>query len=148
MSVLLLLAIIWVVVLVPPVVRARAARRDAFLVSFSPPPAAAETLPTPSPSVTVQRRRRIAGGLLVAMVATLLAGLLPTFRILLVVHLFLVDSFLAYIALLAHMAGRAARNRTAESRPEVRSTRPVRGWERREVVPVVASELGTIAPLA
>ena len=43
------------------------------------------------------------------MAATLLVGLLPTFRVLLVVHLFLVDSFLAYIALLAHTANRAAR---------------------------------------
>ena len=47
-----------------------------------------------------------------AMTATLLIGLLPTFRSLLVVHLFLVDSFIAYIALLARAADRAGRATT------------------------------------
>ena len=110
MVVFLLLAMIWVVVLVPPAVRVHQARRQAFLGSFGwlpddPPP------PPHRHSSAVQRRRRIAGGLLLAMAATLLMGLLPTFRVLLVVHLFLVDSFLAYIALLAHQANRAGKAR-------------------------------------
>ena len=108
MGVVLLLALIWAAILVPPAVRAHAARREAFLVSFGDGPAALYTPPRPR-SQAVQRRRRIAGGLLVAMVATLLVGLLPTFRAFLVVHLFLVDSFLAYIGLLAHTADRAAK---------------------------------------
>ncbi len=108
MGVVLLLGLIWAVILVPPAVRAHAARREAFLLSFGDGPAASYSPPR-APSQAVQRRRRIAGGLLVAMVGTLLVGLLPTFRAFLVVHLFLVDSFLAYIGLLAHTADRVAR---------------------------------------
>ena len=110
MGVVLLLALIWAVVLVPPALRSHAARKEAFVLSFGgqvAPPTVRRTAATRSPRV--QRRRRIAGGLLVAMAATLAVGLLPTFRVLLVVHLFLVDSFLAYIGLLAHMAQKAAR---------------------------------------
>jgi hypothetical protein len=106
-AVLLLLALIWAVVLVPPAVRASAARKEAFLVSFGEVPVTAP--PARARSRPVQRRRRIAGGLLAAMATTLVVGLLPTFRVFLVVHLFLVDSFLAYIALLAHAANQAAR---------------------------------------
>ena len=108
MGVVLLLAEIWAAILVPPAVRAHAARREAFLLSFGEGPSALYSPPRPR-SQAVERRRRIAGGLLVAMVATLLVGLLPTFRAFLVVHLFLVDSFLAYIGLLAHTADRAAK---------------------------------------
>jgi len=108
MGVVLLLAVIWAAILVPPAVRAHAARREAFLVSFGEGPASLYSPPRPR-SQAVERRRRIAGGLLVAMAGTLLVGLLPTFRAFLVVHLFLVDSFLAYIGLLAFTADRAAK---------------------------------------
>jgi hypothetical protein len=105
--ILLLVALCWVAVLVPPAVRARAARNEAFLDSFDE--GRAVRRPSSTRSAPVQRRRRIAGGLLAAMVTTLVVGLLPTFRVFLIVHLFLVDSFLAYIALLARAANRAAR---------------------------------------
>ena len=113
MAVPLLLALIWAAVLVPPALRAESRRRADFLVSFS-----RDTAPrTPArpgvatvarqPLVTrAQRRRQILGGLLVAMAATLLAGLLPPLRVLLVVHLFLVNSFLAYVAVLVHLRRR------------------------------------------
>ena len=146
MGVVLLLALIWAAILVPPAVRAHAARREAFLLSFGDGPAALYTPPRPR-SQAVQRRRRIAGGLLVAMVVTLLVGLLPTFRAFLVVHLFLVDSFLAYICLLAHTADRAAKRvarpsvatvpvEPAEQAPTPAS--PASRW-RRSPVPVPAS---------
>jgi len=109
MAVVLLLALIWAVLLVPPALRAHAVRQEAFLLSIGSSPDGAQRLRPPRVrSLRVQRRRRIAGGLVVAMAATLVVGLLPTFRILLVVHLFLVDSFIAYIALLAYWADRAA----------------------------------------
>jgi hypothetical protein len=98
------LALVWAVVLVPPAVQAHRERQQAFLVSFG----GVEAPPRPQ-SLRIQRRRRVAGGLLVATVATLLVGLLPTFRVLLVVHLFVLDSFLGYVAVLAHLANRAAR---------------------------------------
>ena len=110
MGVFLLLMLIWAVVLVPPALRSHAARQEAFLASIGSEPSLDEPLhPSVIHSLRVQCRRRIAGGLLIAMVATLLVGLLPTFRTLLVVHLFLVDSFIAYIALLAHRANQAVR---------------------------------------
>jgi predicted lipid-binding transport protein (Tim44 family) len=154
-AVALLLAVIWAVVLVPPAWRAHAARKEAFIVSFGQPsePAAAPPVRAPQRrSARVQRRRRIAGGLLVAMVTTLLMGLLPTFRVLLVVHLFLVDSFLAYVALLAHMAGQAARAAARQAAPEVVApatpvARAPRWRPRRGSGPVVLPDFG-IAPLA
>jgi hypothetical protein len=106
----LLLVVILAAVLVPPAVRAHAARRDAFLGSFAPEPGEAVELPAPHVrSLPVQRRRQILGGLLIAMAGTGLAGLLPTFRVLLVVHLFLLDGFLGYVAVLARLGDRRAR---------------------------------------
>ncbi len=147
MVVILLLAVIWAGVLVPPAVRVHAARKDAFLDSFDddrgPPPHSS------SRSAPVQRRRRIAGGLLAAIGTTLVVGLLPTFRVLLVVHLFLVDSFLAYIALLAHAANRAAR--TAAPVPVAPEPAPApawRPWRRREPAEPRPAVLGELGPLA
>jgi len=109
--VVVLLVTIWGAVLVPPVVRSQRSRRTAFEVSFgrgpSPVPDAVPTAPRRHSSA-VQRRRRIAGGLLTAMVATGLSGMLTMSRPLLVVHLFMVDSFLFYVALLAHRADQRA----------------------------------------
>lgn len=108
MGVLLVLVLIWAVVLVPPALRSHAAQQEAFLVSMGSEPALDERGSATVRSLRVQCRRRIAGGLLVATVVTLIVGLLPTFRVLLVVHLFLADSFIAYIALLAYWANQAA----------------------------------------
>lgn len=157
MSVFMLLGLIWALVLVPPAVRSHAARRKAFMVSFGPGPGVETEPPEPAlkRSTQVERRRRIAGGLLITMIATLLVGLLPTFRVLLVLHLFLVDSFIAYIGLLAYAAERAARAQAPQSarapnRVDV-GTRPVaarRRW-RNDTLPGAAArpELGPIAPL-
>lgn len=133
MGVVLLLAVIWALILVPPALKAHAARKEAFLVSFGGGPAALYTPPRPR-SQSVHRRRRIAGGLLIAMAATLLVGLLPTFRALLVVHLFLVDSFLAYIGLLVYRADRRwAQPHPVPATPEPVLPSPVRRWDRRPV---------------
>lgn len=145
MGVALLLALIWAAVLVPPALRSHAARQEAFLVSLGSTPAP-DLRPPPSPQAQrIQRRRRIAGGLLVAMLTTLVMGLLPTLRVLLVVHLFLLDSFIAYIALLAYGANRAARPPVEEVEPAplVAHGKVRRRWRR----PVVA-ELGPVAPVA
>ena len=159
MVVVLVLVAIWAAVLVPPAVRLHQSRRDAFLGSFVWPPTELAPPPPPRRSSPVQRRRRIAGGLLVAMAVTLLVGLLPTFRVLLVVHLFLVDSFLAYVALLAHMANRAARPARGPAVADVvvpapeSAAVPVPGaaggrrWWRRVVPrPALLGELGPVAP--
>lgn len=150
MLVAVLLALIWAAVLVPGAVRAHNARKHAFLLSIgtSDP----DFAPPPRPySRRVQARRRIAGGLLVAMASTLVIGLLPTFRVLLVVHLFLLDTFIAYIAVLAHLANRAERaaRRPQETVEEVADDVPVTvapaptHWRARRIV---LPELGPVAP--
>ncbi|HEX2117851.1 MAG TPA: hypothetical protein VHF91_01590 [Acidimicrobiales bacterium] len=147
MGVVLLLAVIWAAVLIPPALQAHAARREAFLVSFGRPPDADPLPVVPTRSQRVERRRHIAGGLLIAMVATLLVGLLPTFRVFLVVHLFLVDSFIAYIALLAHLANRASHLR--RPRPVPVPQQPAPAAERRRRAPrrrPLLPELGSVAP--
>ena len=148
MAVVLLLALIWAAVLVPPALRAHAARQEAFLLSIGSAPDLDEPLrPAVVRSLRIQRRRRIAGGLLVATAVTLVVGLLPTFRVLLAVHLFLLDSFIAYIALLAHWANRAAA--AAAPAVEVAPTpaAPVRRrlWNRETVpVPSVLPDLASL----
>ena len=142
MQVVLLLALIWAAVLVPPAVRAHARRRAEFVGSFERRlealgrSAAGSTAParrTRAPIVTrAQRRRQSLRCLLVAMGVTLVGGLLPAFRVLLVVHLFLVDSFIAYIALLAYWAQRApapARRAPAGPARQWWSREPKRGPE-------------------
>jgi hypothetical protein len=109
MVVAVLLVVVLAAVLVPPAVRAHEARRDAFLVSFGQDDAAEALVLSPRRSPQVERRRQTLGGLLIAVAGTGLVGLVPTFRTLLVVHLFLVDALLGYVALLAHLGDRRAR---------------------------------------
>jgi hypothetical protein len=175
MVVALLLAVIWVAVLVPPAVRSHHARKKAFEVSFGRggPPAAdapawipegrsasgpggrsvsapVDAAPGRRHSPPVQRRRRIAGGLLVAMVASGLAGLLPTFRVLLVVNLFVDDSFLFYVALLAYRADRRTRaaRRPGAAPAEARADRAAASRRRRATsVPGVLADLPPVASI-
>ena len=125
----LLLVFIWAAVLVPPAAGARAAREADFLGSIRPGRDPLEgTLgratdldpadqPRFRPALTANaRRRQVLGGLVVAMAATLVLGLLPTFRLLLVVHLLLVNSSLAYVGLLVHMRDQQAA-RAGSARP-------------------------------
>ena len=124
MAVPLLLALIWAAVLVPPAMGAHARRRADFLVSFDRVGAPQRLVPVPARApvgTCARRRRQILGGLLVAMAATLVAGLLPPLRVMLVVHLFVVDSFLAYVTLLVHLrrqevAGPVAASETVAAR--------------------------------
>lgn len=143
MAVPLLLALIWVAVLVPPAMAAHARRRADLLVRFEPMggPGRSATVPVPvlvrGPAVTSARRRRqVLGGLLVAMAATLVAGLLPPLRVLLVVHLFLVDSFLAYVTVLVHLRREeVARPATASETVVARGRRPMAGPGRTPRIP-------------
>ena len=149
MAVVLLLALIWAAVLVPPALRAHAARQEAFLLSIGSASDLHEPLrPAVVRSLRIQRRRRIAGGLLVATAVTLVVGLLPTFRVLLAVHLFLLDSFIAYIALLAHWANRATLTQAPATEPVPEpATEPARRrrWQRERVpAPSVLPDLASL----
>lgn len=148
MVVVLLLALIWAAVLVPPALRVHAARQEAFLLSIGSTPDHERLRPAQVRSLRIQRRRRIAGGLLVAMAVTLVVGLIPTFRVLLAVHLFLLNSFIAYIALLAHWANRAALSTLAAVEAETTpATEAPRRWWLRERGPAPAA-FPDLAPLA
>jgi hypothetical protein len=130
----LLLVLIWAAVLVPPAAGARASREAEFLGSIRPgdnplvgtlgrahTDFGAVDQPRFRPALTANaRRRQVLGGLVVAMGATLILGLMPAFRLLLVVHLFLVNSCLAYVGLLVHMRDQQT------ARSHLGSTAPVR----------------------
>jgi hypothetical protein len=136
--VLLLLAVIWAAVLIPPMVRARAESRpsgsitdfrrqlrvlaratpnSSYSAGFSAPVYSAPLAATgvvarrPAPrrrTSSVKRRRDILVGLLVAMAGSLLFGVLPPLRVLWLVHVVLDVLFVAYVALLVYMRNLAA----------------------------------------
>lgn len=137
---LLLLAVIWAAVLIPPMVRARAESRPAgsitdfrrqlrVLARTTPYASAAAPLVAPMYAASsvhrpvaarrrassVKRRRDILVGLLVAMAGSLLFGVLPPLRVLWLVHVVLDVLFVAYVALLVYM-----RNLAAEREMKVR----------------------------
>ena len=135
MSVFVVLGLIWAAVLVPPVLRARSGRRAEFIDSFraqmgaldsrrvqaaehNEPRARRKTSPA-------QRRRDVLGGLLGALIGSLVLGAFPSLRMVWVLHLFLLNVFLGYIALLAHQRQVAERRsgRTAVAR-SAREARP------------------------
>ena len=133
MSVLVVLGVIWAAVLVPSILRARAERRAEFIDSFRQQMGAlgqkaARMSRTESDvrrrrMAAVKRRRDILGGLLGAMIGSLVLGAIPSLRIVWVLHLFLLNTAIAYIALLAHQRGLALRRRG-------RAVAPVWGGER------------------
>ena len=137
MSVLVVLALIWAAVLIPPVLRARAERRAEFIESFRDQMGAlgnkaercmeseAESRRRRRAS-PVKRRRDIVGGLLGAMIGSLLLGAVPSLRIVWVLHLFLLNSLIAYLALLAHQRGLAMRRQGRPVPAMARSAKPAR----------------------
>ena len=141
---LLILAVVWAVVLIPPWLRNRADARPAdsitafrhrLTVLERTGPVGARRMPIissrpdvsgfvpsgrrtaaprsamasyPAKARTQRRRRDIFVGLLAAMVASLVLGLVPALRILWVVHLIVDFLFVAYVAMLVHMRNQAA----------------------------------------
>ena len=138
------LGLIWAAVLLPPILRARAERRAEFIDSFraqmgalgrkaraEKPVPAVEVAPrasrVPRPVNPMKRRRDILGGLLGAMIGSLVLGAVPSLRMVWVLHLFLLNLFIGYLAMLAHQrrhlrprrrAARAARAATEVPMPE------------------------------
>ncbi|MFN2607998.1 MAG: hypothetical protein ABR511_08880 [Acidimicrobiales bacterium] len=106
MTALVLLVVVWLVVLVPQSVKARAEQRREFVDSFSshlealsrgeqPPEPGPRRRPSPP-----QRRRRTVAGLLLSMAVTALPAALMPGKLSLIVHLAVDDCFLLYVALL------------------------------------------------
>ena len=123
MSVFVVLGLIWAAVLLPPVFRARAERREKFIDSFREQMGAldnrkvreteidrkagrvrrgVQTAPARRRASPAQRRRDILGGMLGALIGSLVLGVFPALRMVWVLHLFLLNLFLGYVALLAH----------------------------------------------
>jgi len=151
MSVIVVLALIWAAVLIPPVVRNRAERRAEFIDSFRQQmgafdsgKAAARVEPRPEPGqppgprpkrrVSPQQRRRdILGGLLGAMIGSLVLGAIPSLRMVWVLHLFLLNLFIGYCSLLAHQRRHVKAALLArEAAPPVPATRVGRAKRRLE----------------
>ena len=142
--VLLILAVIWAAVLIPPLLGARAEGRPADSIGdfrrqlsvlrraapVGTPPAnqlaaygAVPFVPGPHTQSrqdaarrrTVKRRRDVFYALVTSMAGTLVLGMVPGFRVLLGLHLVLDALFVAYVALLVRM-----RNQAAEREMKVR----------------------------
>ncbi len=139
MSVFVVLGLIWAAVLVPPVLRARAERRAEFIDSFRVQMGALgkkarpevqvarpSRAPGPRPVNPVKRRRDILGGLLGAMIGSLVLGAIPSLRAVWVLHLFLLNLFIGYLALLAHQRRQFRVRRPVEARrAQARVQKPV-----------------------
>ena len=121
---LMILALVWAVFLVPQVLRARAEgspadsigafRKQLYVLSRTSPGRDGEWAgPEPRPvstyafdrysprrSIVRKRRRQILVGLLAAMSATLVLGLIPGFQVVLLLHLVLDVLCAAYVGLL------------------------------------------------
>ena len=119
-SVLVVLGLIWAAVLVPPILRARAERRAEFIESFREQMGALggkaeRCMETERDArrrrraIPVKRRRDIVGGLLGAMIGSLVLGAIPSLRMVWVLHLFLLNTLIGYLSLLAHQRGLALR---------------------------------------
>jgi len=136
MSVFVVLGLIWAAVLVPPLVRARAARREKFIDSFRDQMGALDNRKARATEIDrkvgshakarvrrkvspAQRRRDILGGMLGALMGSLVLGLFPSLRMVWILHLFLLNLFLGYVALLAHRRNLALRRvRPARAQPK------------------------------
>ena len=152
MSVLIVLSLIWAAVLIPPVLRARAERRSEFIESFRDQMGALghkaercmeserETRRRRRAS-PVKRRRDIVGGLLGAMLGSLLLGAVPSLRMVWVLHLFLLNTFIAYLALLAHQRGLAMRRQRRPAAISARRAQPGLQGRRKLPEPALAPAL-------
>jgi hypothetical protein len=143
--VLLILAVVWAIFLVPQLVRARAEKTPADSIGAFR--AQLSVLERATPAVTgrrgasspghygrqvaalrrqeaARRRRDVLTGLVVAMAATFLLGMLPAFRVLLPLHVALDVLFFAYIGMLAR-----ARAIATERETKVRRLHAVRAPE-------------------
>jgi hypothetical protein len=140
MSVFVVLGLMWAAVLIPPVLRARAERRAEFIDSFRQQMGALgnKTLAgqvvadahdaeaaARRPGRAVKRRRDILGGLLGAMIGAFVLGAVPSLRIVWGLGMFLLNLFIAYIALLAHQRNVARRQSVRAARVAFQGRRPL-----------------------
>lgn len=122
-----LFLLVWVAVLIPPASRGAISKREAFERSLRGQLQSDVAYEAPTAPSAAARRRQILGGLLVAIFVSLILGVLPVFRIMLVVHLLLVDSFLAVVALVVYERDTGARR----IRISIAATAPEAHWMQR-----------------
>ncbi len=141
MAVYPLLALLWAIVLVPPLVRKRAQRRAEFpefdrvrLSRVSATETAShvrdDASPAPVRRTATQRRRRVLGVIGAGMVATLVVALVMRTRVAWGMHLLMYDVLIAYVGLLARARDPKTSRRLIA--PPAAAVRPV-------LVPVTAA---------
>ena len=138
MAVYPLLALLWALVLIPPMVRGRARNRselaefDRMRLCFvgstvTPSHAPVAVLPTPIRRSATQRRRRVLAVLGASIALTLVAAVLLRTRMAWGMHLMTYNIVIAYVGLLAHARDQKAKRHHLAAVPEARSlpvTRP------------------------
>ena len=160
MSVLVVLGLVWAAVIIPPIMRARAERRAEFIDSFrdqmgalGDKARAGQAMVAPRQNVPglrrpvspMKRRRDILGALLGAMIGSLVLGAIPHLRMVWVLHLFLLNLFIGYLALLAHQRSLADRRMGRVAAPASRVARPARTRGRRMPKPALAPLLTRVS---
>jgi len=119
-----LLAVLWALVLIPPLVRRRTNNRAEFLefdrmrlsfVGSSSPVSSQlpEATTAPARRSATQRRRRVLALIGTSMVATLVVALVMQTRVAWGAHLLIYDVLIAYVGLLARASDRQAGRRHA-----------------------------------
>ena len=136
MAVYPLLALLWALVLVPPLVRRRAQTRAEFpefdrmrLSSVGAAKTASkprdETATPPNRRSATQRRRRVLALIGTGMVATLVVALVMQTRVAWGMHLLAYDVLIAYVGLLARASDKQTGRRAVVAPPMNRPVRAV-----------------------
>ncbi len=131
-----LLAVVWALVLVPPIVRRRVGHRAelaefdrirlCFVGSTATPSHTRDAVSAaPIRRSAAQRRRRVLRVIAAGMVATLVVALVVRTRLAWGMHLLIYDILIAYVALLAHAAREPRSDRHHAVRPNLRAVPPV-----------------------
>lgn len=150
MAVYPLLALLWALVLVPPLVRRRAQTRAEFpefdRVRLSSVGAAAtaskvrdETAAPPIRRSATQRRRRVLALIGAGIVGTLVVALVMQTKLAWGMHLLVYDVLIAYVALLARASDKQTGRRSVVAPPVRRSVRAVPTHRAPRTIPRSAS---------
>jgi len=149
-----LLALLWALVLVPPLVRGRVRNRaelaefDRMRLCFvgstaTPTQSRIDTSPAAIRRTATQRRRRVLGVIGFGMAATLVVAVILGTRVAWGMHLLAYDVLIAYVGLLAHSRDQQAKRQHVIAP----SSRPVTALPARRIVRPIPLRHSTPTPL-